>query len=174
MVEPTGAVYVVVHAALLRYDDDAGAPGLEWEYQMPGSDVLPPRKGAVLTQLEPVGTTMFGPATGGTVGKGDGVPLSVRGGVRVPDTVGDTVTVGVSVPVGLDPAVGMGVKVPDSVGVFVGEGELKREQIRLTDPGGPLLAAAPCAPPTVPAVAYVKDVTEPDTQEEPPPPGEPT
>ena len=94
---------------------------MEWEYQVPGSDVLPPRKGAVLTQLGPVGTTMLGPATGGTVGKGDGVPLSVRGGVSEGVTVGDTVTVGVTVPVGLDPKDAVGVVVAVIVDVEVEE-----------------------------------------------------
>jgi hypothetical protein len=77
------------------------------------------------------------------VGKGDGVPLSVRGGVSVPDTVGDTVTVGVTVPVGLDPKDAVGVVVAVIVDVEVEEEYATQE--RATHPLPPLVPKA--APP---------------------------
>ena len=89
-------------------------------YHVPGA-VVDPEKPPVFTQLVPVGTTMLGPTTGGTVGKGEGVPLRVRGGVGVPVKVGVRVREGVPVDDGLEPNEGEGVEDEDSDGVGVAE-----------------------------------------------------
>ena len=61
----------------------------------------------------------MGPTTTGAVENGEGVPLSVRGGVDVPVNVGVTVREGVTVPVRLDPKDAVGVAVAVIVDVEV-------------------------------------------------------
>jgi len=92
-------------------------------------------------------------------------------GVGVIVLEGVMLDVGVALGVAPGDMEGVGVGVAVLEGVPDGAGELKSEQMRLTEPTGPLLEAAP---PVAPFVAYATDVAMPDTQEDPPPPGEPT